>query len=499
MTNLAHRFPVQPDDRPVLLLPDRQITYGELGETVGRARGGLAAAGLTPGDRVLLVAGNSEAFVVAYLGCLSSGLVAVPVNPAAPPEELAGEIAQCQPHAAIIDSTGTEAWDGLAVSITEPIAHVFRAGPDGQLPFLDHEWAPGVDVADDAPAVLLFTSGTAGTPRPAILTHGNLAASLDAVLSLGLPLLGRDHVALAVVPLFHVFGLNLVLNLGLVIGASLVLEDHHSAQRCAELMAEHRVTVVTGPPTLWTSFLAADDLQPDAFAAVQFAVSGAAALDPGVARQVENRFGVRIAEGYGLTETSGIVASGLGLDVPFGSVGELFPGVEARLLDEFGDDVLVGDAGEIFVRGPMVSPGYFNDPDTTARTRSADGWLITGDLAVVDDDGRLAIVDRLKDLIIVSGFNVHPAEIERVLRSHDDIAAAAVVGQPDAATGERPIAHVVLRPGASLAERDVVEFCQSRLARYKAPARVVFADAIPTGLGGKIRRSALVSPPRESS
>jgi acyl-CoA synthetase (AMP-forming)/AMP-acid ligase II len=175
----------------------------------------------------------------------------------------------------------------------------------------------------------------------------------------------------------------------------------------------------------------------------------------------------------------------------FGSVGRPFPGVEVRLLDESGADVFVGDAGEVFVRGPMVSPGYFNDPEATKRTRTEDGWLITGDLAVVDDDGNLAIIDRLKDLIIVSGFNVHPAEIERVLLSHDAIDAAAVIGEADPKTGERPVAHVVLRDGGLLTETEVIDHCRSRLARYKAPGRVVFTTAIPTGLGGKIRRSAL--------
>lgn len=491
MSSLALRFPVQPDDRIALILSDRTITYGELGDTVGSVRGGLANVGLGVGDRVMLIAGNSETFVVTYLACLTAGLVTVPVNPAAPAEELIGEIEACRPDAVVFDEVGAAAWSQLDEAFRATVSIV--AGPleSGSPPLSDGSWCAGVDVADDDTAVLLFTSGTAGTPRPAILTHGNLTASMDAVLSLGLPLAGTDHVALALIPLFHVFGLNLVLNLGFVIGASFVLEDHQNPRRSAALVARHGVTVASGPPNLWAALLADDSIDDDAFTSVQFAVSGAAPLEPAVAQAVADRFGVTISEGYGLTETSGVVSSALGLASAFGSVGVPFPGVEVRLLDETGADVFVGDPGEVFVRGPMVSPGYFEDPDATERTRTDDGWLVTGDLAVVDDDGRLAIVDRLKDLIIVSGFNVHPAEIEHVLLSHDAIAAAAVVGEPDVAMGERPVAHVVLHEGASLSAEQVIEFCRERLARYKTPRRVVFTGAIPTGLGGKIRRSAL--------
>ncbi len=492
MSSLARRFPLQPDDRVALILADRHVTYGELGQTVGSVRGGLAEAGLVAGDRVMIIAGNSETFVVTYLACLSAGLVTVPVNPLVPGAELSGEIDRCQPRAVVFDTVGADAWSQVDEAVRASIDIVVPPHESGAHPFADRAWVPGVEVEDDDTAVLLFTSGTAGTPRPATLTHGNLASSLDAVLSLGLPLAGHDHVALAVIPLFHLFGLNLVVNLGLAIGASLVLEDHLSPERSASLVVEHGVTIVSGPPTLWVALLADQTIDDASLASLQFAVSGAAPLDPVVAQAVTDRFGIVISEGYGLTETSGIVSSALGMEPVFGSVGRPFPGVEVRLLDENGADVFIGDSGEVFVRGPMVSPGYFNDPEATARTRTGDGWLITGDLAVVDDDGNLAIIDRLKDLIIVSGFNVHPAEIERVLVSHAAIEAAAVVGEADPATGERPVAHVVLRKGEVLTEGDVVEHCRSRLARYKAPKRVVFTSAIPTGLAGKVRRSALV-------
>lgn len=492
MSNLAARFPVQPDDRVALIIGERRITYGELGQMTGSVRGGFAAAGLEPGHRVMMIGGNSEIALVTYLACLSSGLVTVPINPLSPPSEMNSEIERCQPHAVVLDDLGFDAWQRLEpdAQARAPIV-LAPPGPGASHPLVDAPWVPGVEVAADEPAVLLFTSGTAGTPRPAILTHRNLAASMDAVLSLALPLAGHDHVVLAVVPLFHVFGLNLVVNLGLTIGATLVLEDHHGPERTAQLAALHGVTVVSGPPTLWASLLASASVPDNAFDTVQFAVSGAAPLDPSVARAIGDRFGLTICEGYGLTETSGLVCSALGLDTTFGSVGRPFPGVEVRLVDQAGDDVLIGDAGEVLVRGPMVSPGYFGDDIATARTRTDDDWLITGDLAVVDDGGELAIVGRAKDLIIVSGFNVHPAEIERVIAGHEAVDLVAVVAEPDELTGEHPVAHVVLHPGSSVSEAELIGLCHDHLARYKTPKAIVFTNSIPTGLGGKLRRSAL--------
>lgn len=508
MTNVAVRFRVPNDDRIALIAGDRITSYGELAELVGEVRGGFGDAGLIVGDRVMLIAGNNEVFVATHLACLSSGLVIVPVNPRSPVAELRAAVARCRPAAVVADIEGAASWRAVPDDVRIAVRHEFCA-IDHRHPLAGSSWVPGVDVDDDHPAALLFTSGTAGTPRPAILTHRNLTASLDAMLSLGLPLIGDDdaaaasHTILAVVPLHHVMGLHLILDLGVTIGATIVLAEHRSGSTTAELIRTHQVTLVSGPPTLWRSFVDDAEVEPEQFRSVRFAVSGAAPLDPRLAVQVQDQLGIRIAEGYGLTETSGLAATALGVSPPadHGSVGPPFPGVEIRLVDSSGNDAFIGDPGEVWIRGPMVSPGYFDDAEATARTRTADGWLITGDLAVVDDGGMLSIVDRVKDLIIVSGFNVHPAEVERVLAVHELVDAVAVVGEADDVTGERPIAHVVLEPrvasaGPGETDRDdiegmLLEHCRSHLVRYKVPSRIVFTDVIPTGLGGKLRRSEL--------
>jgi long-chain acyl-CoA synthetase len=224
---------------------------------------------------------------------------------------------------------------------------------------------------------------------------------------------------------------------------------------------------------------------------VRIAASGAAKLSEEVAKAFEDRFDLTIAEGYGLTEASPIVTTSVGSDARFGSIGVPIPGVEVRLVDEDGEDVIDGDPGEIWVRGPNVFKGYLGDDEATRRVLTDDGWLRTGDVAVADDDGWLWLVDRRKDLVIVSGFNVYPAEVEDVLRAHPGVADAAVIGEPDPYSGERVKAFVVEEPGVHLEEEELVAYCLEHLARYKAPARVEVVDGIPRNAGGKALRRAL--------
>jgi long-chain acyl-CoA synthetase len=229
-----------------------------------------------------------------------------------------------------------------------------------------------------------------------------------------------------------------------------------------------------------------------AFATVRLATSGSAPLASAVAAAFEARFGRPLREGYGLTEASPVVTASL-LDRPprWGSVGVPLPGLEVRLVDDDDDDALVGDPGEIWVRGPNVFAGYWADPAATAAVLTPDGWLRTGDVAVVGDDGELYLVDRAKDLIIVSGFNVYPAEVEEVLLSHPQVVEAAVVGQPDGHTGEAVHAYVVVDDGASITPAELIDYCRGRLARYKCPTGITVQPSLPHGLTGKLLRRRL--------
>ncbi|MEZ5321530.1 MAG: AMP-binding protein [Microthrixaceae bacterium] len=351
--------------------------------------------------------------------------------------------------------------------------------------------SPIVDRADDDFAVLVYTSGTAGSPKAAQLTHGNLRTNIAQVLSTPGNEQTHTDVTFTVLPLFHIFGLNAVMGVALAAGGAMLVVERFDPMSAVDSIRKHGATILPGAPTVWAAFAAMDDLDPDSFSTIKVAISGAARLPEEVSRTMETRFGLRVHEGYGLTEASPVVATTIGTDAPVGSVGRPVPGLEVRLVDERGEDVLVGDAGELWVRGPNVFAGYLDDAEATDRVVTADGWLMTGDVATVDDDGYLFLVDRLKDLIIVSGFNVYPAEVEEVLMQHPGIDACAVVGVPHPYSGEAVKAYVVAVPGRSVEEDEIVEFCARRLARYKCPDKVWFVDEVPHGMGGKVLRRAL--------
>jgi long-chain acyl-CoA synthetase len=464
------------------------VTYGDLDGRSARLAT-LALGGLEPGTRVALVAGNSVAFVVAYLAVLRAGLIAVPLDPSAPAGELgralatvgAGLVLASEPHRA---HPGLADRDVVALDAQGIVATANLELPPAAI----------ATVQPSDPAVLLFTSGTAGAPKPAILTHGSLGANLEQVQHHPGLALRADDIGLGLLPFFHVFGLNVVLGLTLAAGASLVLIERFDPAGSLARVRDERVTVVAGVPAVFGAWLdLSDDRAPrDSFASVRLAVSGAAALAVDTADAMRVRFGVDVHEGYGLTEASPIVTtSAIGTTARAGSIGPPLPGVEVALKDVDGSDVLAGDPGEIWVRGPNVFAGYWNDPDASARVVDEQGWLHTGDLAVTDDDGWLRLVDRAKDLIIVSGFNVYPAEVEEALVEHPDVAEAAVVGVPDARSGEAVVAFVVPCAGARPTATQLTAHLRKRLARYKLPTRIDFVDALPHSFAGKVPRRAL--------
>jgi long-chain acyl-CoA synthetase len=349
---------------------------------------------------------------------------------------------------------------------------------------------PIVEVEPDALAVLIFTSGTAGSPRAAMLTHGNLRSNIDqsrtAVVGVQ-----SDDVVYGVLPLNHIFGLNVVLGLSLARGATVVLVNRFDPATALDTIRERGVTVVPGAPPMWIAWSQFEEAPVDSFASVRLALTGAAKMPEDAIRRLEQRFGLRLSEGYGLTEASPTVTSSAGLQIKPGSIGKVLDGMEVRLVDDEGDDVVSGDPGEIWVRGPNVFAGYFEDPEATARALTPNGWLRTGDIAVTDGDGYLYLVDRAKDLIIVSGFNVYPAEVEEILALHPGIADVAVVGVPHPYTGEAVKAYVVQAAGAHLDEEQLIAHCSANLARYKCPSKILFVDELPRGVAGKLLRREL--------
>ncbi len=492
--NLAHLLDGHPADRVAIIARGRETSYGELRNLVDRCRGGLAALGIGHGDRVAILCGNNRNFVVSYLAVVGLGAVAVPINPSSPAPEITRELAVVEPVAAIVGPLARPAWAGVDVDAIAGLRHVITAEgqPDDEHTLeqlVTSDPLPVVDVDAGDLAVLMFTSGTAGEPRAAMLTHGNLIANIEQGASN--PDRTREgDIVYGVLPLFHIFGLNVVLGVSLSVGATVLLVQRFDPATAAESIRERGVTVVPGAPPMWVAFSHFDELAPDTFRSVRLATSGAARLPPAVARRFEERFGVTITEGYGLTEAAPVVTTSVGLPQREGSVGKSLAGQELRLVDADGTDVPLGDAGEVWVRGENVFPGYWRDPEATDRVL-VDGWLRTGDIGVADEDGYLYLVDRAKDLIIVSGFNVFPAEVEDVLRSHPAVAEAGVVGVPHPHHGEAVRAFVVLHVGADADEEGLIEFAAESLARYKCPSKILFVDELPRNAAGKLIRREL--------
>jgi long-chain acyl-CoA synthetase len=495
--NFATIVDRHPESSTALISQGRITTYGQLRRQVEELRGGFVRAGLEPGDRLAIVTANTWFFVVSYLATLGVGGVAVPLNPQAPANELEGELSATGARMAVVGPRGRDCFagvdrmavelervlvpEGVRLDAAEPFEELFGGGP-----------APVVARDEHDDAVLMFTAGTAGARKAVRLTHGNLLSNLQQVQAHPGLVGGAEDVALGVLPLFHIFGLNAVLGLALFVGSSVVLLERFDPASSLEAVGEHGITVVAGAPPLFGAWASVPGVGASALDSVRLLVSGGAPLADEVAEAFRARFDKPIWQGYGLTETSPIVSSSLvGGEPRRGSIGIPLPGVEVRLVDDEGEDALSGDPGEVWVRGPNVFPGYWNDPDATAVVLTEDGWLKTGDIAVTDDEGYLYLVDRAKDLIIVSGFNVFPAEVEEALLQHPGIAEAGVVGVSHPYTGEAVKAYVVSKPGRHLEEDEVIEFCAERLARYKCPTSVSFVDEIPQGLVGKVLRRAL--------
>lgn len=495
--NLASVIEGHPDGAAALSSRDRVTTYRELRRQVGELRYGLRSLGVEPGDRIAILSANNWFFVVSYLAVLGIGAVAVPLNPGSPSAELSHQLAEVRAKVAIVGPSGRLAAGGIdrrALGVEHLVATErakLAASTTMEGLFTGVE-APAVERADHDLATLLFTAGTAGRPKAAMLTHANLRSNLEQIQSFGERALRPADISLGVLPLHHIYGLNVVLMGSLLAGASVVLVERFDPASALDTIAGEGITVVAGVPTMYGAWLSLSTGEPAALRGVRLAVSGAAPLGASLAVEFEARFGVAIHEGYGLTEASPTVTSSLagGMTRP-GSIGVPLPGVEVRLVDSDGADAVAGDAGEIWVRGPNVFAGYWEDAEATAVALGPDGWLHTGDVAVADDEGWLYIVDRAKDVIIVSGFNVFPAEVEDALMAHEGVAEVAVVGVGHPHTGEAVKAYVVAVPGRHLEEDELIEACARRLARYKCPTKVSFVDELPHGITGKLLRRAL--------
>jgi long-chain acyl-CoA synthetase len=505
----ARRVP----DRDALVVGGTRLTYAQIDARANQVANLLVARGIGPGDKVALSCPNLPYFPVVYYATLKVGAVVVPLNVLFKGREVAYHLNDCEAKAYFCFEGTAELPMAEAgrqgFEAAENCEHFFviSAAP-GESPPLVVGAESYVEAIADQPAtfesattettdtaVILYTSGTTGQPKGAELSHGNLAFNAAGSHRLWELRASQPDVHLVTLPLFHIFGQTVHLNAGFGLGSTLVLMPRFDARQALQLMEDEQVTFYAGVPTMYWGLLNAldDDVDVDKIAGnLRRAIAGGSSLPIEILKQVKDRFGVQILEGYGLSETSPVATfNHLDREPKPGSIGTPIWGIQAKLVDADWNAVEGPDAiGEIAIRGHAVMKGYYNRPDETAAVMR-DGWFRTGDLARRDDDGYYYIVDRAKDMIIRGGYNVYPREIEEVLMTHPDVSLAAVVGIPHESLGEEVMAYVIRNAGATVTEAELVEWAREQMAAYKYPRSVEFRDTLPMTATGKILKREL--------
>ncbi|WP_038055886.1 long-chain-fatty-acid--CoA ligase [Thermus amyloliquefaciens] len=511
----ARRYP----HKVALEFLGRSLSYQSLWQQVEAFAKGLQEAGLKPGDRVAIMLPNSPQFVIAFYGTLLAGGVAVNTNPMYTPRELRHQLLDSGAKALVILDLLLPRYQ--EVKAEAPVEVLVRTGIQDYLPFPKNllyplmlrrkgqapkrlegiPWRaflkPGkphpVPLDLDHLALLQYTGGTTGVAKGAMLTHRNLSSNALQVRAWIPDFQEGKEVVLGAIPFFHVYGMTVAMNLALLGAAKLVLLPRPEIKPIVEAIEKHQVTLFPGVPTLYVAFNTFPGIEKRNLKSIRACISGSAPLPLEVAERFEALTGAKLVEGYGLTEASPVThCNPLHGPRKLGSVGLPFPGVEAKVVDEEGQEVPVGEVGELIVKGPNVMKGYWNRPEETQRTLK-EGWLFTGDMARMDQDGYFYIVDRKKDMIIAGGYNIYPREVEEVLYQHEAVQEAAVVGVPDPYRGETVAAFIVLKEAykGKVTEKDLEAFCRQNLAAYKVPRIIQFRDSLPKSSVGKILKREL--------
>ncbi|MEM9459312.1 MAG: long-chain fatty acid--CoA ligase [Myxococcota bacterium] len=504
LASTVRRAALQNPDHPAVVIGKTTITHGQLDTMARRFAAALRGLGIQRGQHVALMVPNVPQFTIAYFGAHYAGCPVVPLNVLLQGPEVAY-------HLRDSDAVALVAWEGflepaktgfdrvdhcksLIVAKADPTDLGADAGTENLAALIG-----GSEPVEDLPptnpddtAVILYTSGTTGQPKGAELTHFNLFYNALYSRTTLLPMTPQTK-ALVTLPLFHSFGQTVLQNAVLGAGGTLVLLPRFAPQDAFALMQAHRVNLFAGVPTMYFALLHYPEADQYDLSALELCVSGGSAMPVEVMKAFDEKYGVNILEGYGLSETSPVASFNV-LDQPKkpGSIGLPIQDVEFRLVDDQGNRVTEPDSpGEIWIFGPNVMKGYYNKPEANAASIDEHGWFKTGDVATRDTEGYYYIVDRKKDMIIRGGFNVYPREIEEVLYGHPAVAEAAVVGVPHQSHGEEVKAVLALKAGQQATAEDIIAYCKEQLAAYKYPRIIEFRDALPKGATGKILKRVL--------
>jgi long-chain acyl-CoA synthetase len=485
-------------DAVAIKLDDVELSYKQLDGASAHVAGLLRSKGVEPGDRVGIMLPNVPYFPVVYYGVLRLGAVVVPMNVLLKGREV--EFYLKDPEAKVLF-----AWHDFAEAAEQGAdgtdAEVVLVKP-GEFEDMVGSADAVTEVAErsgDDTAVILYTSGTTGTPKGAELTHDNLMSNVEAILS-SLIQIKDDDVVLGALPLFHSFGQTCGLNSCIAAGGTLTLIPRFDPDKAFEIVERDRVTIFEGVPTMYVAMLHSDGAESADTSCLRLCVSGGSAMPGEVLRAFEDKFGCKILEGYGLSETSPVASfNHPDRERKVGSIGTPIKGVEMRLVDDDGNEAEQGEVGEIAIRGPNVMKGYWRKDDATAEVMDDDGWFRTGDMGKIDEDGYFFIVDRKKELIIRGGYNVYPREVEEALYGHPAVQEVAVVAVPDDRLGEEVGAAVVLKSGEDVSTDELREYVKGEVANYKYPRKIWLVDELPKGPTGKILKREVEVPSEVAS
>ena len=495
ISNLLIKSAIRHPAHPAIRFLGRTISYEELNRQVDCLSNGFVHAGLRLGDVCILMIPNSIEWIIIYYALAKVGAVVLPVNFLYRKGELDHIFKDSGARAFIghkdyLEHPGQvmDAMPNIDLRIAQGISQGQGFIPLDEL-FKEDKPFPPFQTRDDDTWTIIYTSGTTGLPKGAMLTHHNMANNAMTVANMR----STDpmDVVFGVLPFFHIYGQTSILNASIYLGLTIKLWPHFEAEELFSAIEEEKSSILIAVPTVFNRLVKLADSRPLRRSGLRFCVSGGASLPVEVLRQFEDRFQTIIYEGYGLTECSPVcVENPFGRPTRPGSIGLPIPGFEVRIVNDQDEDVSSGAVGELIVRGPGVMKGYHNQPEATAETIRG-GWLHTGDLAKMDEDGYVYIVDRKKDMIIRGGYNVYPREIEEILYTHPDVVEAAVVGIPDSELGEEVAAVVALRQEARTTMEELRQFVKEQVAPYKYPRKIHLVQELPKGPTGKILKRAI--------
>ncbi len=470
-------FKACPENEVAIISGDLEITYKELTENIGRFRSYLKAMGVEPGDNVGLYYKNSAEFIYAYFAVIGLGAVIVPFNRMLTAHEVE-YIANDAKMKHIITMT--------ALDLPDHYSQIVVPECIGQILATEIVEEASITRDMDDVTTIIYTSGTTGQPKGAMLTHQNLISNADSVVK-HFDMSGEDK-SLCVLPMFHSFAWTVCVLAPFKSASKVVVVENFMPKDVIRTIEDKQVTMVSGVPTMYTYYLALGSAEN--FKSVRAFISGGASLPVEILENFEKKMDKRIFEGYGLSEASPVVTiNPLSLVKP-GSIGTTLPNVQVKVVLDDGTEAPVGERGELLVKGPNVMKGYINLPEVTQKTIQ-DDWLHTGDVAYIDSEGYVFIVDRIKDIVIVSGLNVYPREIEELLYQFGGIVEASVIGVPDKKRGEVTVAYISIGENADFDDTALKDYLKENLAQFKLPKRIIKLDTLPKNATGKIMKKTL--------